>query len=281
MIPKKLHIVWVGNSNKAPLDCIESWQRNHPDWSFKLWTDSHLQEAEWINAAHLRAFVDVRQWPAVADLMRYEILYREGGIYVDADSFSLRPLDDWLLEAEMFACWEDTLATGRARLVSNAFLGSIPQNPFLRYLIDTIGQQRELFNRWSWSRLRFVRMGSWRSVGPYRLTQCIFDYEGRGYRNISILPSHMFCPNHYRGKLYSGRGLVYADHRWATTKKLYDQVLEGATVPPVSGDLSSNVLPSGHVRPEDQARRFGKGFQGINPESASGFSQTIVHRPGG
>src|SRR5262245_12872900 len=82
-IPKKLHIVWVGNSNKAPLECIESWRRNHAAWQIKLWNDSHLEEESWINTAHLRAFACARQWPAVADLMRYEILYREGGIYVD------------------------------------------------------------------------------------------------------------------------------------------------------------------------------------------------------
>src|SRR5262249_39793636 len=109
-------------------------------------------------------------------------------------------------------------------LVSNAFLGSVQENPFLRYLIDTIGKRKELFRRWSWSRLRYVRMGAWKSVGPYRLTKCIYDYEGIGYNNITILPSHMFCPNHYRGRLYTGNGLVYADHAWASTRKIYDEL---------------------------------------------------------
>jgi Glycosyltransferase sugar-binding region containing DXD motif len=223
-IPQKLHIIWVGNAHRRPDKCIESWRANHPDWQFKLWTDRDLIETRWINDAHIRSFVNSRHWWAVADLMRYEILYREGGVYVDADSFSVRPLDGWLLECEMFACWENTLATGRARLVSNAFLGSMPANPFLRYLIDTIGGRKDQFQRWSWSRMRRVRMGAWRSVGPYRLTRCIYDYEGIGYHAISILPSHMFCPNHYRAKPYSGTGLVYADHQWAGTRKSYHEL---------------------------------------------------------
>jgi hypothetical protein len=226
-IPKKLHIIWVGNAHQRPDQCIESWRANHPDWQFKLWTDRDLIETHWMNDAHMRSFVNSKHWSAVADLMRYEILYREGGVYVDADSFSIRPLDDWLLQSEMFACWENTLATGRARLVSNAFLGSMPQNPFLRYLIDTIGKRTEIYKRWSWSRLRYVRMGAWKSVGPYRLTRCIFDYEGMGYHGISILPSHMFCPNHYRGKLFSGKGLVYADHQWASTRNIYHELSRG------------------------------------------------------
>jgi mannosyltransferase OCH1-like enzyme len=225
-IPKKIHIIWVGDADKRPQKCIGSWEANHPDWQIKLWTDQDLHERAWINEKHIRAFVKQRHWCGVADLMRYEILYREGGVYVDADSFSLRPLDSWLLENEMFACWENTLAVGRAKLVSNAFLGSVPENPFLLYLIETIRSREKLFSRWSWSRMRFVRMSAWKSVGPYRLTKCIYDYMDQGYHNITILPSHMFCPNHYRGQLYTGSGLVYADHKWAGTTNGYQELGE-------------------------------------------------------
>jgi hypothetical protein len=37
----------------------------------------------------------------------------------------------------------------------------------------------------------------------------------------------MFCPNHYRGKLFGGKGLVYADHQWASTRKVYDELSKG------------------------------------------------------
>jgi mannosyltransferase OCH1-like enzyme len=223
MIPRKLHLIWIGDSNNRPETCIASWRENHPDWDFKLWTDKERLDTDWINAEHLARFIEARHWSAAADLMRYEILLREGGVYADADSFSLRRLDDWMLESEMFACWENTLATGRARLVSNAFLGSVPNNPFLHYLIDTIGKRKNQFQRWSWGRMRFVPMSAWKSVGPYRLTKCIYDYEGEGYHGISILPSHMFCPTHYRGKV-TGKGLVYADHQWAGTHKIYGRL---------------------------------------------------------
>ncbi len=250
-IPKKLHLIWVGDANKMPTKCISSWQHNHPDWDFKLWTDKELNETSWINEKHLRAFVDIRHWCGVADLMRYEILYREGGVYVDADSFSMRPLDSWLLENEMFACWENTLAVGRARLVSNAFLGSVQGNPFLRYLIETIKERKSLFKRWSWGRMRMVKMSAWKSVGPYRLTKCIYDYEGKGYHNISILPSHMFCPNHYRGQLYTGRGLVYADHAWAGTTRGYGKLSDPAAE---SEAAAVNAVPVRCASPVNTSR---------------------------
>ena len=226
-IPKKLHIIWVGDQSKSPTDCIRSWKKNHPSWEFKLWSNNELRSTDWINREHLQAFAQREKWTAVADLMRYELLYREGGVYVDADSFSIRPMQDWLLENEMFACWEDTLSS--ARLVNNAFIGSIPKNPFLFYVIEEIGRKKELFRRWSWSRMRYVRMGAWRSVGPYHLTRCIHQYEPGGYSGITLLPSQMFSPTHFRGNTYTGNGLVFADHQWGTTRKRYDGQLRRNT----------------------------------------------------
>jgi mannosyltransferase OCH1-like enzyme len=233
-IPKKIHMIWVGDDNRKPVSCIDSWRKNHLDWQFKLWTDKDLRSTAWINEKHLRAFVEARLWPAVADLMRYEILYREGGVYVDADSFSVRPLDDWLLESEMFACWECGFSEKRDRLVSNAFLGSVRHNSFLCYVIKRIREKDQLLKRWSWSKMRFVPFAPWRSVGPLLLTRCINDYQDRGYHDITLLPSHMFCPNHYRGGLHSGKGVVYADHLWANTKRSYETLAEqkgGARLP--------------------------------------------------
>ena len=47
-----------------------------------------------------------RELNGVADIMRYEILFNEGGIALDADSLCLRPLEDWVLEPAAFAAWE-------------------------------------------------------------------------------------------------------------------------------------------------------------------------------
>jgi mannosyltransferase OCH1-like enzyme len=223
-IPKKLHLIWVGDEQKKPTACIESWRRNHPDWVFRVWGNAELNSENWINKRHLETLVRDKKWPGVADLMRYEILYREGGVYADADSFSVRPLEDWLLENEMFASWEDTLS--RARLVNNAFLGTIPRNPFLQFVIDAIHRKQQIYSRWSWSRMRIVKMGVWRSVGPYHLTECIHRYGKNGYSNISILPSHMFSPTHFRGNAYKGKGIVFADHQWGTSNKAYDGSLQ-------------------------------------------------------
>jgi inositol phosphorylceramide mannosyltransferase catalytic subunit len=195
-IPKKLHLIWVGGALMRPESCIDSWRLNHPDWQFKLWTDRELYGVDWINQSHIQSCAKAGRWSSVADLMRYEILYREGGVYADASSFSLRPLDEWLLENEMFACWRNTFAKGRARRVSNAFLGGAPRTDFLRFVIQTIhGQNESLRPR--------------RPFGAPLLTQCIADYDDNGYYDISVLPSHLFPQARSGRETTVGRGVVF------------------------------------------------------------------------
>ena len=51
----------------------------------------------------LQPLAEAKKWEGVADVMRYEILFRHGGFYADCDSVSLRPLDDWMLATPLFA----------------------------------------------------------------------------------------------------------------------------------------------------------------------------------
>jgi mannosyltransferase OCH1-like enzyme len=105
MIPKILHFIWVGDESKRPDNCIQTWIEHHPDWQLKIWGNDSLADFEWVNAAHMRA-MSTRELNGVADMMRWEILYNQGGLVFDADSICVRKLDDELLDCEAFACWE-------------------------------------------------------------------------------------------------------------------------------------------------------------------------------
>ena len=102
MIPKTLHIIWVGDDRKRPDNCIRTWVERNPGWTVTLWGNDDLANYGWYNARHMREMAPL-ELNGVADLMRWEILYNEGGFVVDADSSCTRPLDDWLLESEAFA----------------------------------------------------------------------------------------------------------------------------------------------------------------------------------
>ena len=64
---------------------METWPRNHPDWSYHVWTEETI-DYPLRNQAQYDAMKD---FGGKADVLSYEILSRHGGVYVDADMISL------------------------------------------------------------------------------------------------------------------------------------------------------------------------------------------------
>ena len=207
MIPKTLHFIWVGDDARRPDNCIDTWIRHHPDWKIKIWDNASLGENEWVNAAHMRAMFG-RELNGVADMMRWEILYNEGGIVVDADSICLRPLDDSLLDCEAFACWESEMA--RPGLIAAGYFGCSAGNQFVGQIILDIQNE-----------VSVVNASAWKTVGPQRLTDSYRRYQ---YHGLRILPSYYFIPEHFTGLVYQGPGPVYAHQMWASTRKSYAEL---------------------------------------------------------
>lgn len=205
MIPKKLHFVWVGDESKCPHNCIQSWKDLNPDYEVKVWGNKELEKG-WHNAHHMSQMWN-RELNGVADIMRYEILYSEGGITLDADSVCVRPLEDWLLEPKEFACWENEHA--RPGLVAAGYLGSVPQSPFFGQIVNDIHNESTVIDKMAWE-----------TVGPMRVTNTWKKYN----YPITIYPSHYFIPQHFAAPPYTGSGQVFAEQLWGSTKNSYDQI---------------------------------------------------------
>jgi mannosyltransferase OCH1-like enzyme len=205
MIPKQLHIIWVGDESKRPDNCIRTWVERNPDWTVNVWGNADLRDYGWHNAAHMRQMAQ-RELNGVADMMRWEILYNEGGFVVDADSVCVRPLDDWLLEHEAFACWENELA--RPGLIAAGYVAGRANNPFFGQIVNDIRAEASVVNDMAW-----------KTVGPQRLTNAFRQYA---YSGLTVLPSHYFIPEHFSGVRYQGSGPVYAEQHWGSTRRSYD-----------------------------------------------------------
>lgn len=218
MIPKVLHFIWVGDESRRPNRCIQTWVDLNPGWKVKFWGNAELEGRKWINEKHIRDMAK-KEWNGVADLMRWEILFDEGGVLLDADSICLRPLPDWLLECEAFSCWENELA--KPGLIAAGYFGTIARTPFLAALINDIRQKPTVVDR-----------DAWQSVGPLPLSEA---YRKYAYLNLTILPSHFFIPRHYEGLAYTGGGPVFAHQEWASTLKTYDQLADAPGKAPSGG----------------------------------------------
>ena len=197
MIPKLIHIVWVGDESKRPDKEIDTWRL--PGYEVKVWGNDSLSDG-WILAEHMAHFWD-REKCGVADCMRWEILYRHGGIAMDADSECVRPLEDWLLNTDVFACWENEIT--RPGLIANSVVGSVPKHPLIGQIISDLSQDKPN-----------GRM-AWQFSGPQRLTETIHNHD---FRDITIYPSHFFLPKHFTGSEYKGSGYVFANQEWKSTR---------------------------------------------------------------
>lgn len=218
-IPRKLHVIWVGDDSKRPEKWIKTWRDNHPGWEVKVWGNAEYDSLPWTCKRQMDIFRDAAVWEGVADIMRYEILHRHGGVYVDADSQSVRPLGDELLDHQMFAVWESE--KHKPGQIANGFIGSVPGHPVLADLIEEISRMKNPLYRWSWTRLRMRKVRAWKSVGPMLFTKIVNRHPRD---QVTILPSILFIPKHYADKeerVPAAGETIYARHAWGTTYNSY------------------------------------------------------------
>ena len=58
----------------------------HPDWEYKLWTDETVKEITLINQ---ELFDKAKNYGEKSDILKWELVYRFGGVYIDTDMEAL------------------------------------------------------------------------------------------------------------------------------------------------------------------------------------------------
>lgn len=93
MIPKVIHYCWFGGNPlpESAIKCINSWKKFLPDYEIKEWNESNydVHKIPYIHEAY-----EARKFAFVSDYARYDILYKEGGLYFDTDVEVIKQLDD-------------------------------------------------------------------------------------------------------------------------------------------------------------------------------------------
>lgn len=199
MIPRLLHFVWVGDESKTPHQTINRWRDLNPSFEVKVWGNADLSSG-WQLADNMRYFAS-KELCGVADCIRWEALYRHGGIALDADLEPSRAIPDWMLEPEVWACWESELL--RPGLVSNGSVGAKPGNPLIGQIVADLTEDEPRGRR------------AWEFSGPVRLTMTWQEYQ---YRDLTIWPSQFFIPTHFAGLPYTGAGPVFGHQDWKSTR---------------------------------------------------------------
>ncbi len=111
----------------------ENWKRFNPDFEIKLF-DNRLCE-EFLHTNFSSKYADIfryiRDGPIKADFWRVCVLYKNGGVYIDADIEPLLPIKDFIVENVDFVTSFDYLQSFNPHfIISNA------NDELLKYCID-------------------------------------------------------------------------------------------------------------------------------------------------
>ena len=139
MIPKLIH--QTARTGDLPKNCrpyVEKLRALHSDWTYHLWTDEDnlaFVGKEFPELAEM--FTGLPRNIMRADMIRYLLMYRLGGLYVDTDYEMIKPFD--LTDHDIVLCWEGDPRTGEGHfLVANSIFASSPGHPFFKMIIDEL-----------------------------------------------------------------------------------------------------------------------------------------------
>jgi glycosyltransferase involved in cell wall biosynthesis len=133
-IPKIIHQIQLESDKQ---DLINTVKELHPEYDYKLWTVDNIDEFD----------------STKSETLRYEILHRYGGIFIDKNSEFLKKIDDEFLTHELFTVFK---SEEHCKLeLSSDYIGSIKDHPIMRKMIDDSSTFTEAVNE-SWDKDMFI-----------------------------------------------------------------------------------------------------------------------------
>ena len=129
LIPKKIHYCWFGKKEMPQFlcSCINSWREKCPDYEIIEWNEDNydINRHEFTKEAYTNG-----KYGFVTDVARLDILYENGGIYLDTDVTLLKNLDNCLYQ-------EGFIGTEKwGNINSGGGCGFMKEQAMLKKLID-------------------------------------------------------------------------------------------------------------------------------------------------
>ena len=102
MIPKIIHYCWFGRNPKPKLaeKCIKSWKKYCPEYEIIEWNEDNYDLSS--APLYVRQAYEAKRWAFVTDYIRLQVIYENGGIYLDTDVELRKSLDPLLVHQAYF-----------------------------------------------------------------------------------------------------------------------------------------------------------------------------------
>ncbi|NGX50531.1 MAG: Subversion of eukaryotic traffic protein A [Chlamydiae bacterium] len=179
-IPKVVHFVWLGPNPfpKESLENVRSWVDHHPNWTFKFWTDRRRPLPHSKMELHLVSdfnftkledcFHESDNYGEKSDVLRYEILLQEGGLYVDHDVRCFKSFAPFHKNFDLYCGLEPPHQPVLSSSISicNNIIGVRPGHPVMGAVIDRVKER--------WEELGSAYPGNDKESIIYRVAQRTF-----------------------------------------------------------------------------------------------------------
>ncbi len=179
IIPKIIHIIWVGPKTPPPIldECLESIKKHMPTWECKIWTDAEVSQLSLENQQY---YDEETNYGAKSDILRYELLYRFGGVYLDVDFVFLKPLD---FLHHTYEFYTGLMPSYTRDVLSNGIIGCVPGHPIMQHCINTIKEHR------------IHKKDIIKRTGPIHFQQSFYAVtKNLTHKRIIALPKSYFLP---------------------------------------------------------------------------------------
>lgn len=104
-----------------------------PHWTIRLWTNEDLTDSE-VDIDVLSRIHEADKGVQKADILRYHIVWKYGGIYMDADVEPVRSLEPLLFMSDLVICHENYVTW---EYITNSFFAASQNHPVLKKAVET------------------------------------------------------------------------------------------------------------------------------------------------
>tara|TARA_B100000614_G_scaffold262909_1_gene300476 strand:- start:60603 stop:61349 length:747 start_codon:yes stop_codon:yes gene_type:complete len=140
-IPKVFHQFWAGGEMPLAYRCFsQHLQDLHPDWDYILWNEESIPDLSLRYIYNYFKDNGYNQiYSVLSDLVRYEILLREGGVWIDTDMLILKNLDPLLEDKDLLIAKQ--LRSEHHMSLNSCFIAA-PEYHYIHDIIPTVIESR-------------------------------------------------------------------------------------------------------------------------------------------
>lgn len=207
MIPKIFHQIWIGNEipeARKKLMLHNAKILLEKGWSIMFWGNDTLTKEnfpityEYIQKSNaVGKKLSLSKWAQKADLMRYEIMYNYGGVYMDSAFQLIGDKLDLLIKKanksnkKIIVAPEDDCGSkygckyNGEDYVANGFFAIVPKSPIMKKALD-----KSRLNK-----INFTSKAVQRETGPYYFRQSFsVNKNVMGLSRKDVYPVHWSAP---------------------------------------------------------------------------------------